>query len=422
MVVSIVERSRRIAVGTAFAETSVNTTRWRHYGLLTRGKRQIIAWYRDHRTLAVAIRSLTTDRLRIGEFVGDFRLRDTHEACSLNIDQLGHIHVCYDNHADRPKYRRSLRPWDVSEWTPEAALPQMEEVRRFTYPHFVGQHVLRLIYRNGTPKLGYLELATLRSLPDQWSKPRRLVSGESRETTYGPYPIIAENGNDIAIAIVWRGRMIEGVHTEVQNEDIAILRSIDGGKNWVDGFGGDVKLPATRDTLRAVVTCRGQGLGNGGGIVFDKDGRLHLFIHHSPGGARRFLHAWESETGWQSQVLPIVLPDFSLPVKGVIPAPASKANAIAFADGIGIFYRIESSFFMTKLLAPDFRVTRTVRLADDIGYSEPLFDLRRWMNDRVLCLWVQDCVQRPWEGGGTPYLAEASLHEWTEAQLIQALS
>ena len=127
-----------IDVGEAWANNAINTTIYRHHGIVTSGNYQYLAFFVDTQRLRIIKRDIksNTTTLEIFEIPGMYDISDTHNTISIGIDRLGYIHLSYAQHASKLNYRRSKRPLSISEWTDEIAMTGLRE-KHVTYPAFI---------------------------------------------------------------------------------------------------------------------------------------------------------------------------------------------------------------------------------------------------------------------------------------------
>lgn len=64
-------------------------------------------------------RQLKNNDLHTHDIKGQFNLKDAHNSISLGMDRDGCLHISYDHHATRLRYRRSLNAHDIKSWTDE---------------------------------------------------------------------------------------------------------------------------------------------------------------------------------------------------------------------------------------------------------------------------------------------------------------
>lgn len=390
-------------LGDAWAGNTINTVIFRHHGVLTHQRKQITAFYVDTHTLRVVRRDLETDDIQIFDLSGEYNLTDAHNSISLGIDRTNHLHICYDHHATQLRYRRSIRPNDISCWSDE--LPMTGEAEgKVTYPTFIQPHhnfPLTVLYRDGVHNSGTARLKTYDEASLSWTDhPIPVLSGsESKPWTsnaYWNHPAIGRNGS-LHLSFVWRTHTL-GVEDRVNNINIGYASSADNGISWVTSKGRDYQLPITPVNAETVYPVSpGSNLINQCSMALDSCDRPHIvFYADDPNGVPQYQHLRYDGKQWHHQIVSKRVEPFALQGGGTLQIPISRPEiVIDRQDNAYIITRGDHSggrMVATLLAAPDYiwQQDNTQSLWDeDLGFSEPVIDRLRWEQENVLSMLLQ---------------------------------
>ncbi len=125
-----------IELGTGYASTTVNVCTFRHHAVVTASHYQFASFYESPTRIIMVRRDLRTDELVFGAIPGAFQVQDVHNVISIGVDPQGYLHVAYDHHNHPLRYRRSLRPLDVTAWTEPLGMTGRNE-GQVCYPSFI---------------------------------------------------------------------------------------------------------------------------------------------------------------------------------------------------------------------------------------------------------------------------------------------
>ncbi len=176
---------------------------------------------------------------------------NNHGGPALTVDAAGYLHVVYYSHHHPFRYQRSVRPNDASEWGP------IEEFGlHLTYPTL-------LCAKDGT-----LILSARRSYDDQPWELEIWTKAPGATWTVQPPVLRARklNYTQFAASMAWAPdherlflsfRIYEMPDYEKKDAItmLGCITSPDAGKTWTKLDGTPLALPATIDTLDALVTC-----------------------------------------------------------------------------------------------------------------------------------------------------------------------
>jgi BNR repeat-containing family member len=217
--------------------------------IVSLGERSHVAWLdsRDGQFL-VRVRSLDreTDTWSPVRAIGN--AHDNHGGPALAADSRGYLHIVYFPHHHPFRYRRSLRPNDSSEWTPEVSFGT-----RCTYPSMVvlPDDTLVLVCRERTDQRWLMKLYR-KPAGREWEGPKTILHGNapSGYTRWQGALALGEGG--------WTIHMSFMIYESSPGPGYAIgyFRSRDGGNNWERSDGTPVRLPATPATIEIVEGTR----------------------------------------------------------------------------------------------------------------------------------------------------------------------
>ena len=397
-------------LGDAWAANTVNTVIFRHHGILTKGQWQFTAFYADEHTLRLVQRALSVDAVETFDIPGDYNLRDAHNSISLGIDRAGFLHVSYNHHGTRLRYRRSSAPFSIHGWTDE--LPMTGEYEeKITYPCFVlpfqgqvhsaNKVPLILLYRNGNSKNGSARLKSYDETNQVWTdRPTPILSGEEQKpwasNAYWNHPATGSDGS-LHLSFVWRSDSI-GVKERINNINVCYARSLDNGVSWHTSLNRPYQLPITHFNAETVYpVLPGSNLINQTSMALDSQNRPHIvFYSDDPDGIPQYQHLWFDRKHWHHQFISQRTEAFSLMGRGTLQIPISRPEIVIDSkDTVYAIYRgdITDNFMaITRLSAPDYRFTpeyTRIIWQEDLGYAEPIIDRSRWQRDNILTMLVQ---------------------------------
>jgi len=390
-------------LGDAWASNTVNTVIFRHHGILTRGKFQFTAFYADENTLRVVRRDLSQDTLDMFDLPGEYRLRDAHNSISLGCDREDYIHISYDHHSTRLRYRRSAKPLDIQAWTDECGMTGVHE-DKVTYPSFIlpaGQQPLLLLYRDGVWNKGTARLKVYNEASRQWSdRPTPILSGaEQRPWTcnaYWNHPVTGSDGS-LHLSFVWRADSL-GEEQRINNISVCYARSEDRGLTWQTSRGHGYKLPITPVNAEVVYPVSpGSNLINQTSMALDSRNHPHIvFYSDDPNGIPQYQHLWLDGKTWRHQYISQRETAFDLTGGGTLQIPISRPEIVVDCwNNAYVIYRGDftgGKMTILRLAAPDYRYDPAQALAvwdEELGYAEPIIDRVRWQQSNILTLLLQ---------------------------------
>lgn len=398
-------------LGQAWSSNTVNTVIFRHHGILTWGGYQYTAFYVDETTLRVVRRTLATNHIATHEIAGQYNLRDAHNSISLGIDRAGHLHISYDHHATKLRYRRSSQPNAIAEWTDELAMTGANE-DRVTYPTFIlprAGHPLTMLYRDGVHNKGSARLKTYDEQTQSWTdRPTPILSGADQKpwtsNAYWNHPAIGSDGS-LHLSFVWRTDTI-GEQQLVNNVNIGYAWSPDNGLSWFTSRGLPCKLPMTQVNAETVwPVSPGSNLINQTSMALDSHNRPHIaFYANDTHGVPQYQHIWFDGEAWHQRYFSARTQPFTLQGGGTLQIPISRPEIlIDHQDRVYAVYRgdlTENRMAVTQLMGPTANrevadgPTHTTQLwPTPVDYAEPVIDRTRWAESQVLSLLLQRTQQ-----------------------------
>jgi len=278
--------------------------------LLTKGRRQYVAYYDKQHRMTVASRTTDSPQWRyqiIPSLVG----WDTHNYIRLAVDDDGYLHLSGNMHGVPLIYFRSSEPWNIATFAQLSAMTGKDE-KRCTYPVFMRNADNRLIfhYRDGESGNGN-EIYNVYDLETKtWSRlmNKPLTDGEGRMNAYFLDP---QRGPDGWFHIVWVWRDTAYCET---NHHLSYARSRDL-IHWESAAGEKAELPITlnNQSLWIDPVPSGGGIINGcQNLAFDQGNRPVVTYHKADSNGNMQIYATRFEDGhWVQHPLT----DWRTPVK-----------------------------------------------------------------------------------------------------------
>ena len=232
-------RCREIPLSLAYSSSQINAAIYRVNSITSDKKFQVASYYDGNGKVVLAKRPLDSDTFEIvtTEYTGV--VTDNHNIIAVAIDGDGFIHLTYDHHNGRLKYRVSKNPYELQFGELQYMVDSMEE-QRITYPEFHRKQDGNLIfvYRNGRSGNGDMIMNEYSVKEKKWErKTSKLIDGENSRNAY--WQMYMDKNDHIYLSWTWRET------TDVNsNHDICYAQTIDG-INWTDSNGKPYELPIT---------------------------------------------------------------------------------------------------------------------------------------------------------------------------------
>lgn len=393
----------RHALGNAWAGNTINTVIFRHNGILTIKDYQFTAFYIDETTLRIVSNNLKTNNTHSYDLIGNYNLVDAHNSISLGVDRAGFIHICYDHHGSALNYRRSLKAYNITNWSDEIPMTGLNE-DQLTYPTFIqpkAGNPLLLMYRDGTWKSGSCHLKRYCEEKEMWMDYAvPLLSGSSHSpwtsNAYWNHPFVDRDGT-IFLSFCWRTDYLDSRQI-VNNVNICFMKSFDSGLSWFSSNNRPLRLPITQvnaDTIYAV--SPESNLINQNSMAIDSQGNPHIvFYENDENSIPQYKHLWFDGDAWHCSVVSSRTAPFSLRGGGTLKIPMSRPEIVLDKqDNVFLIYRDDTtdnrlSVQLLKAPAYQFHEYERINIIDDnLENSEPVIDRERWDASQVLSILLQ---------------------------------
>jgi hypothetical protein len=390
-----------VVLSEAWASNAVNTMIFRHHAILTRGRFQYGAYYRDATALVVFQRELITGKVDQFVLEGNYNLVDAHNSISLGIDRDHHLHMSYDQHASKLRYRKATLPGDIFSWGEEQDIEG--ETALLTYPTFLvpddGRNMM-LLSRNGHHNKGEVILRHYEERTGAWSPGTTIISGMTSSpwtsNAYWNHPAMGRDGS-IHLGFVWRSSA-SGPDNRVNNINLDYAKSLDDGKSWISSRNRTLSLPITQvNSETAWAIAPESNLINQAGMALDSEFNPHIvFYSDDENGIVQYQHVWLAGDKWRHSVLSTRTSRFVLAGGGTLRIPISRPDILVDdANVVYVIYRGDltgNRLVAQRLLPPHYTPDQSdirVLWKHDVGMAEPIIDRLRWRQDRILSMLVQ---------------------------------
>jgi hypothetical protein len=241
--------------------------------------------------------------------------QDNHGGPSLAVDGEGYLHVVYYPHHQPVRYRRSVRPNDLSTWSAEIQFGQ-----GLSYPSMICARDGTLVL---TARRGYFDAAGVyvesqHMEQELWTKRRN--GGWERQSTLlrSRFPRYAQ----FATTLVWGGdgtslhlgtRIYETPREPGAKAitTVGYMKSLDNGRTWTSVEGKRIALPATAESIEVLA---GGGAAdapqlNIGPLAISSSGVPHVFYTARTGGRSQIYLATPAPgQGWKKREMRAIFP------------------------------------------------------------------------------------------------------------------
>lgn len=398
-----VKKLADIDLGKAWAGNTVNTVIFRHHAIFTQGELQYTAFYVNETTLRVVQRNLTNKEINISDLPGQYNLRDAHNSISLGIDRAGYLHLSFDHHATQLRYKRSLTPHNIEQWSEDQPMTGQYE-DKVTYPTFIlprAGYPLTLLYRDGTHNKGCARLKTYDEKTSSWhDRPTPILAGVEQKpwtsNAYWNHPAIASDGS-LHISYVWRTGTV-GVEQLVNNINIGYAWSPDNGYSWFTASGQPYNLPITPAVAEVIwPISAGSNLINQCSMALDINDLPHIvFYSNDENGIPQYQHLWFDGKTWRNNYISTRTEAFNLAGGGTLQIPISRPDIVIDKDdNVYVIYRgdiTQDHMAVTCLKSPGYAYTpedTKIITNESVGFSEPIIDRTRWQQEKLLTMLIQ---------------------------------
>jgi hypothetical protein len=352
-------------------------------------------------------RNLSDDHVQSYDIPGEYNLKDAHNSINLGVDREDYLHICYDHHGGRLRYRRSLKPMDISAWSEELSMTDKNE-EQVTYPTFImplNNTPLLLLYRDGHWKKGSAYLKYYAEDLQVWRDyPLPILSGaDQKPWTSNPYwnhPVMDDQGI-LHLSFCWRTGYFSADKL-VSNINIDYAKSYDCGYHWYTSKNQPFNLPITQVNSETVCAISpGSNLINQTSMALDSKGHPHIiFYANDEDGITQYQHVWFNGRKWQQGYVSKRKNRFVLSGADTLQIPISRPDLVIDShDNIFVVHNGEESqqkMALTFLPAPNYEYSESnTRILHDerIGFAEPIIDHLRWKQENVLSMLIQENEQ-----------------------------
>ncbi len=222
------------------------------------------------------------------------------------------------------------------------------------------------------------------------------------------------------LTFVWRTHTL-GEEGRINNLNVGYAKSADNGLTWQTSRGRSYKLPITQVNAEIIhPVSPGSNLINQSGMALDSQNRPHVvFYCDDQNGIPQYQHLWLDGNQWRHQIISQRRDAFSLRGGGTLQIPISRPDIfIDKDDNALVIFRGDltaNRMAVTMLMAPDYRYhSRNTRLLseEDVGYSEPVIDRTRWLEDAILTILLQYNQQPDNDVGHAEFSSAISLADF----------
>jgi BNR repeat-containing family member len=388
--------ARLISIEPGYAATRVNAGIYRHHAILSFRGRQFVSFYDPQDRVTIAFRDLPSEKWTVLHTDWPGNVRDAHNMISMGVSTDGCLHISYNHHVSPLHYRRSSRPLDPTTFGPMIPMTDQRE-RRVTYPQFVNlsDGSLLFFYRDGVSGAGDLYINRYDVEEQVWQALQHpLIACSERCNPYWCRPAVGSNGS---LQLVWCWRRQGGAET---NSRLCYAGSRDGGRTWQDSRGQPYQLPITPDAAEVIDSVgENSNLSNQDSSEVDSYNRLHVvYRKNDSAGVPQYFHQWWDGHAWRRTQISRFTGIFTVTGGGTKAIPMSRPNILFDTDDrIRVLYRDTrqgSLPMMATADGPDYEKWSHVALADvNLLLWEPIYDLARWRQERVLDLYLQSTNQ-----------------------------
>lgn len=210
---------------------------------------------------------------------------DAHNGLACAIDNLGHLHVWGNMHAESVwRYVRSVAPYDVSAWEDGVPYEHADTpvAGSMAYPQAIllpdGTLFMTRRYRSTPGEIGSLWASRLGPSATQWEDLGPIATGTDLANGDAPYPNWLHVDPSGRIHIHWTWSLVAQL-ADPPIADSTYIYSDDQGETWHAVDGTLMTTPLNRGNSAAAKTLyTNSGLSYTGGVATDADGNPHITI------------------------------------------------------------------------------------------------------------------------------------------------
>lgn len=386
-----------IPLSLAYSSSQINAAIYRVNSITSDEKYQVASYYDGNGKVVLAKRTLDSDTFEIvtTEYTGI--VTDNHNIIAVAIDGDGYIHLTYDHHNGRLKYRVSKYPYKLEFGELQYMVDSLEE-QRITYPEFHRKRNGNLIfvYRNGRSGNGDMIMNEYFVKEKKWErKSSKLIDGEESRNAY--WQMYMDENDHIYLSWTWRET------TDVNsNHDICYAQTLDG-TNWTDSNGNLYVLPITMQSAEVIQEIpQNSDLMNQTSMTADINSTPYItsYWRDVDSSVPQYRILFKSGDNWKlvyesQRTTPFSLTEGQL-LGNRFPISRPKILIDDYGHCFLFFSDVERSSMVSLAYCEDRGKTQW-KTVDLTNYSveawEPTYDRERWKREKVIDLFVQKVSQ-----------------------------
>lgn len=386
-----------IPLSLAYASSQINTAIYRVNSITSDEKCQVVSYYDKDGKVVLGKRTFDRDTFEL--VYTDFKgvVTDHHNIIAVAIDGDGYIHLTYDHHNGRLKYRVSKRPYELSFGNLMYMVDSLDE-QRITYPEFHRKRNgdLVFVYRDGGAGNGDMIMNEYSLVTKKWErKSSKLIDGEDSRNAY--WQMFMDNCDNIYLSWTWRES------TDVNsNHDICYAQTTDG-INWTNSELTPYTLPINQEKAEIIQYIpQNSDLMNQTSMTVDRLGIPYIasYWREKDSTIPQYRVLSKNENGWHlvyesQRVTPFSLTEGQA-LGNCFPISRPKILIDDFDNCFLFFSDVERDNRVSLAYCEDQERMdwKIVDLTNNsVGSWEPTYDRERWKRERVIDVFVQKTYQ-----------------------------
>jgi hypothetical protein len=390
-----------------FINSGINTGIFRKNSMISRGGRQLIAYFAADGRIALIERSLKADEpskvfLVESEMPVDM-LGDGHQAVNMGLDSNDRVHLIWGCHDTASPGYAKLR-WDGDGIVLENrsnVLP-FRSAQRISYPQFYGSFdQLFLFFRRDCSRAGKESYDqcfwSYDAARQTWAAMYEPLVAFPEPPRLAYFNTMGERGSTLALAYTIRRYDLmdrSDPAMRVMNESIRIIKSEDRGRHWCNLAGKVLPSPIQALAIDPSISIPpDQNLVNQGGGCLDgsRQFRISYFQNDENGIPQIFLTSVGLDDGMcQTEILTHRVEPFNMLGRGTQVWPISRPVVLCLGKTVLVIYR-EDARLMAQVKT-DAGWEELVLYAGPLGNYEPIVDYTALSSGR-LSLYLQYSMQ-----------------------------
>lgn len=388
-------------LSTGFSMTSVNTSVFRANSITSDDQYQFVSYYNEDGQIIIAKRDIHTDKWIIHEtnIFGDCSrayedpmYSDGHKSISIGLDGEGFLHLCYDMHSNRMKYRKSLVPYSCV-FGPNVYMVDSLDEQDVTYPEFWRLKNGNMLF---TYRWGDEIIFNEYSIVDRkWRRRQEglIIDREDQFSTY--WQMYLDNNDNILLSWLWRE-----IGDPCSNHDLFYATS-KNGYEWRNSKKEIYSLPINTSTAElAWAIPKNRDYINQNSMAVDKDGNPYIALYYRDADSDvpqyRVIY---NNSEWKMSVVlnrknPFSFAKLLMDGGGTLRVPISRPRILidSLNRGFYVFRDIErgekvSLAYCNDIKCPNWKIVDLTNFS--VEAWEPSVDIERWKSEGVLDIYVQ---------------------------------